>query len=313
MVLDDLLISLDMSNRDKIIKLLLDRSGKYFDEDYQILLFTHDKAFFEMAKYKFENISDSNWKYLEMYEREEDDILFPLVVDSLTYLERADKYYHINEYEISGNFLRKEAESFCKSFLPKKYHYSTECNIRDLNGLITECINFTKNSALDDILFQQLDRHRKFVLNSTSHDSYDVPKFKSEIKDCLNTLKELRKIKNEPFLKKGDILEFELICNENGDIYKFEIKLEDDFRILKIDGNDNVISKGMINYWVQKNDTYLIKGQSVSSKKDAIQNDYTTLKKFYNYNYEKSDKSKSPNFCEEIIIQKTGEKINDIY
>lgn len=138
-----------------------------------------------------------------------------------------------------------------------------------------------------------MDSHRKFVLNPTSHDSYDVPQFNSEVSNCLNTLKALRKIQNEPFLKRGDQVEFEL--SDGTDTYKFEIKLEDDFRLLKEPGKDSVISKGMVNYWTTKN----------TDAKISTQHGLENLKVFYDKNYNKSDKTKNADYWEETIITST--------
>ena len=303
LVLDDLLISLDMSHRLEVINIILN------DEDlkeYQKIILTHDRAFFEMARHKFDYVEKKEWKYFEMYVDDRGDFEKPFInKESLTYLEKADKYFCLNEYEIAGNFLRKEAESFCKDFLPKEYHYGTECNLRDLNGLILESISFAENSGLDDTLFKELDSHRKFVLNPTSHDNYDIPHYKSEIESALNTLKELRKIRNEPFLEKGKIVEFELSDGTN--TYTFEIKLNDTFRVLTIEEQDSVISKGKIIYWVMKNGVYT---KGTKDKSEAY--DTTTLKKFYDYNYDKSDKTKSSNFWETVLIKDSGESINTI-
>ena len=56
LILDDLLISLDMSNRLSLIAVL-----KEYFSDFQIFLFTHDKSFFEILKEKM------SWKNYEMY------------------------------------------------------------------------------------------------------------------------------------------------------------------------------------------------------------------------------------------------------
>ena len=61
LVLDDLLVSLDMSNRETVLNVIT--NDKYL-KDYQIIILTHEKSFFEMAKRKLL----FNWKYLEMYE-----------------------------------------------------------------------------------------------------------------------------------------------------------------------------------------------------------------------------------------------------
>ena len=50
----------------------------------------------------------------------------PYISESLSYLEKADKYLNKNEYEVAGNLLRKETENFCKDFLPKKYHFKED-------------------------------------------------------------------------------------------------------------------------------------------------------------------------------------------
>ncbi|GIT99711.1 hypothetical protein TSL6_02180 [Sulfurovum sp. TSL6] len=304
LVLDDLLLSLDMNNRDIVIDIMLDQ----FD-DYQLIILTHDRIFFELVQHKIKVSDRRKWKNIEMYEGVTEDVIYPFIVDSSTYLKKAEKYFYLNEYEISGNFLRKEAESFCKDFLPKRYHYTLEYDTYNLANLIQQCVKYAKDANLDDTLFKKLDSYRQFVLNSTSHDSYDVPKFKSEIIGCLDTLKELRKIKNETFLKKGEILEFEIVDENGSDVYKFEIKLEDDFRLLKIGDDDTVISKGMINYWIEKNGAYI--GSTSGRKKDSTHHANITLKKLYEDTYKSSNKVMNPDFWEEIIIRETGKKLKE--
>jgi len=302
LVLDDLLVSLDMSNRDMMLNMIIEDD---FLQDYQIIMLTHDKAFFEMAKQKFNYKQKKQWKYFEMYVDSRGGFEKPLICkESLSHLEKADKYLCLNEYEVAGNFLRKEAESFCKDFLSKN-----NLSTFDLGQLITESISFVNTSGGDDTLFQKLDHHRRFVLNPRSHDNYAIPTYKSEIESAVKTLRDLRKIKIKPFLEKGKVVEFEL--STGTDTYKFEIELNDDFRILNIDGNDSVITKGKITYWVSQNGKYN-KDAQVVPKEEVEQYDTTTLKKFYDYNYKKSDKTKNSDFWETILIKDSGEAINVI-
>lgn len=293
LVLDDMLISLDMSNRDIVLEIILQEFS-----NYQLIVLTHDRNFFELLRHQIKRKSHGSWRYIEMYGCEKDGIPQPLIQKSDTYLEKAEKYFLLKEYEIAGNFLRKEAEAFCKDFLPKKYHFTNEYNMHDLNGLILQCIKFAEEVELDNTLFEELDGHRKFVLNPTSHDSYDVPKFNSEIGNCLDTVKKLREIKNETFLKRGEKVEFELTTADGTNIYKFEIKLEDDFRLLQEPTKDSVISKGMVNYWITKDG---VKGD-LMHKQDS-------LKKMYESCYDKSDKTKNADFWEEVIISATAAKL----
>lgn len=291
LILDDILISLDMSNREIVLNIILQEFT-----NYQLLVLTHDRNFFELLRHRIKKFNQTNWKYIEMYECEKDGIPQPLIKTSETYLDKADKYFQLKEYEIAGNFLRKEAEAFCKEFLPKKWQYTIEYNLHDLNGLIKQLKLFAEGAGLDRQLFEDLDSHRKFVLNPTSHDSYDVPKFNSEVGNCLKTLKALGEIKNEPFLKRGDQVEFEL--SDGTDTYKFEINLEDDFRLLKEPGKDSVISKGVVNYWVYKN------GVKTTA---SIQHKQDTLLKMYESCYNSSDKTKNADFWEEVVITSTGQ------
>lgn len=292
LILDDVLVSLDMSNREIVLDIIL----KEFYE-YQLIILTHDRNFFELLRHRIKCFDQKDWKYIEMYECEIDGIPQPFIKTSDTYLEKAELYFHQKEYEIAGNFLRKEAEAFCKEFLPKKFHYTNEYNLHNLSGLILQCKTFAEGAGLNRVLFDELDSHRKFVLNPTSHDSYDVPKFNSEIKNCLHTLKELRKIKNEPFLKRGEQIEFELITANGADTYKFEITLEDDFRLLKEINNDSVLSKGMINYCIYKN--------GVKTQRE-IQHGIESIKKIYDINYARSNGAKNIDFWKTIILSRTG-------
>jgi ABC-type dipeptide/oligopeptide/nickel transport system ATPase subunit len=293
LVLDDVLISLDMSNRERVLDIILQEFTSY-----QLIILTHDRNFFELLRHRIQKIGQKDWKYIEMFECEKDSIPQPYIKDSDTYLAKAEKYFYDKEYETAGNFLRKEAEAFCKDFLPKKNHFTSEYNLHDLNGLIKQLRLFAKNAGLDLYLFDELDSYRKFVLNPTSHDSYDVPKFNSEIEGCLNNLKELRQIRNEPFLKRGSLLEFELTSDDGNDLYKFEIKLEDDFRLLKEPSKDSVISKGMINYWVTLNGT-----------RGSLKHGNESLKSFYEKNYSKSDKTKNQDFWQVVLIKETGDHL----
>ncbi|APF18726.1 SMC domain protein [Caldithrix abyssi DSM 13497] len=295
LVLDDLLISLDMSNRDVVLDYILTEFS-----DYQIIIMTHDRHFYELTKHKIKKLNQSEkWKQLELYEYEKDGIPQPIVIESKSFLHKAKKYFYQKEYEAAGNFLRKEAENFCAEFLPKRLQLSKDYTELNLDGKIQKCIEYAQKSGLDVTLFKNLDSHRKFIFNPLSHSSYDVPKFNSEIASCIKTLEDLREIKFKTVLKHGDKLEFELTDANSSDRYKFEIIIHDEFKLIKMPGSESVLGAGMINYYVHKN-----------GNKGFLQHSYESLQKMYDSYYEKSDKFKSADFWEEIIIQKTGEKLN---
>ena len=292
LALDDMLISLDMSNRAKVVDFLLKISDKY-----KIYLFTHDKMFFEYFKHKTKKNQDA-WVYKEIYM---DYDKTPYIRNSEDYLGQAEHYIKQHEYEIAGNFLRKEAEAFCKDFLPKKKQLTGDFAHLDLNGLIMNCKDYAAESGVIDIsVFNELDEHRKFILNPSSHDSYDVAKYGHEVKRCLQTLRKLREIIIKPFLKFGSQVEFTLKTPEPRiSEYKFILTLCDDFRIIIMPGESPVISKGMINYQVYED----------GNNKKGVQSDNTTIKHFFEYNYEKSDKTKDANYLISVIEIESGNPI----
>ena len=291
LALDDMLISLDMSNRSKVVDFLLKISDKY-----KIYMFTHDKMFFEYFKHKTKKNQDA-WVYKEIYM---DDEKTPYIRNSEDYLGQAEHYIKQHEYEIAGNFLRKEAELLCKNFLPNKWQLSPDYSRLDLNGLIHNSKRYAEESGMTDIsVFEELDSFRKFILNPASHDSYDVVKYRYEVELCLQTLMVFKDIDSVPFLNRGDKLCFELKCKAPSiDIYKFELILCDNFRIIKQPGKTPLLSKGMINYRVIKN-----------GEVGTMQSDNTTIKSFYDKCYEKSDKSKDANFFNSVIEAKSGNAI----
>lgn len=296
LALDDMLISLDMSNRAKVVDFLLKISDKY-----KIYLFTHDKMFFEYFKHKTKKNQDA-WVYKEIYM---DYDKTPYIRNSEDYLGQAEHYIKQHEYEIAGNFLRKEAEAFCKNFLPKKKQLTGDFAHLDLNGLIMNCKDYAAESGVIDIsIFNELDEHRKFILNPSSHDSYDVAKYGHEVKRCLQTLRKLREIIIKPFLKFGSQVEFTLKTPEPRiSEYKFILTLCDDFRIIIMPRESPVISKGMINYQVYED----------GNNKKGVQSDNTTIKHFFEYNYEKSDKTKDASYLNSVIESESGNPISAFF
>jgi hypothetical protein len=109
--LDDLLISLDMHNRMKVIKLLL----KHYTTDYQIIVLTHDKGFFQLFQ---SMIADQHkeWKTLILYETALDknpDVQY----QQTEYLAKAKSFFKAKEFEGCALFLRKQAEYVLTRYL----------------------------------------------------------------------------------------------------------------------------------------------------------------------------------------------------
>lgn len=293
LVVDDMLISLDMSNRNTVLDIILSDF-----KEYQILFMTHDKMLFEIAKQKIKDSGQENWKLMEMYESEVDGIPKPHIVKSESYFEKAKKYFLLREYEITGNFLRKATEEFCKVFLPKYMQFGGDCNPLDLSALIDRCFDYTNELGIDNSIFTELANHRRFVFNPTSHDSYDVPKFKSEVGKCLKTIEKLLEIKFDVVIPKTTELNFEL--SDATDAYTFNIVVHDDMKLVKLDGQDSFLSKGKFTYKMLKNGAPHTEDSGI------------LIKRLYDSIYNSSDKTKNDDYWEEVNISNKGNKLNTL-
>lgn len=305
LVIDDMLISLDMSNRNTVLDIIL----QDFPE-YQILFMTHDKMFFEMARNKIKHLKQSNWEYIEMYSHKTNEIPLPLIYKSESYLGKAIRYLAENEYEISGNFLRKEAESFLKEILPNKYKLNDEGKVKALGNLLSESEVFAESNNLNKGLFEKLNSHREFILNSASHDSYDIPKYYSELLSCIETLKELRKIEVRPdILAKGTYLEFTIICKNEGASWRYEIKLGDNIYFIQEPATDGILTKSNINFRIYKDG---IEQPPKDGRAGEWRHDFTSLRNLFDYCYKKSDETQSANFWDVVIFTETRQAIKTL-
>ena len=293
-VLDDLLISLDMKNREKVLELLM---SDEFVNDYQLIILTHDKMFYQMARHKINILEQNNWKYIEMYETKDiDGSSKPHIKPSKSYFEKAENFYNENNLPEAANNLRKAGEEFCKKILSKKQTISEDYSQFDLSGMIENCLNFAVINDLQYSYFNQLDKFRKFLLNSGSHDDYDTPMFKSEIDDCLKIFKSYFNIvKIKHILPEGTKLNFELIDGKDSKAYKFEITLRESLRIYKEPTKDLCLLKVKVAY------DFFRDAKLLSS-----QNDFISLEKLYTKPHSTSDNSKSSNFWDNILISDTG-------
>ena len=144
LVLDDMLISLDLSNRMEVIKIILNyenkQSLKFFD-GFQKVILTHDKGFYNILK----NYTNSNeWQYYKLTKNENSNDPPKLTPDG-THIEKASKFLADGEYDAVGNELRKEVELIIKKYLNK--------------GLNTENEEFKK---LSDMI---KSAYEKYILN----------------------------------------------------------------------------------------------------------------------------------------------------
>jgi hypothetical protein len=114
LVIDDMLISLDLSNRMKVVDLLLNKNGKTdFFNDFQIIILTHDKGFYNLVK---RATSLQDWKYFEI-DRKETSNEAPKIKPHRGNLEKAKQYLNNRDLDECATMLRKELEELLKMYL----------------------------------------------------------------------------------------------------------------------------------------------------------------------------------------------------
>jgi len=108
LVLDDLLVSLDMSNRMKVVEIVLSEQF----EDYQKIVLTHDLGLFNEFRRLIANDID-NWCICTLKGNAKDGIIAEA---SKTPLEKARQYIKGHDLEEAAVQLRKAAEETAKRY-----------------------------------------------------------------------------------------------------------------------------------------------------------------------------------------------------
>lgn len=213
MALDDMLISLDMSNRTKVVDFLLSIADKY-----KIYLFTHDRAFFELAKEKirFDSIDyKDNWIFKELYNNEvntENPKMFDFD-DSYT---RAIKHFREFDYPATANYLRKAVEELFDSktfpaYISKKDNGENHDKLR---SKLDSAIQF--KTQLDGNInnLQSIISALNTLLNPLSHRSIDANVYRPELKKVFDTipliLSEMARLETKELIAQNNSVYFKI-------------------------------------------------------------------------------------------------------
>jgi len=170
LVLDDLLISLDMSNRMNIIQIILSEFS-----EYQIFILTHDKGLYEIIKNNLIK-NENEWKCFEFYENNNStQFNNPLIRDGLDYIAKAEIYLAEHKLEESALCLRKKTEELIKIYydpslesLTKFYVLENLCNslkkspIKNeyYSKLLPNFIKLLENNSIDVTYLDELKKNK---------------------------------------------------------------------------------------------------------------------------------------------------------
>ena len=224
MALDDMLISLDMSNRMKVIKYLFGVAAP----KYRLYVFTHDRLLFtSFKKYICLNKLQDNWVCGGIYMHDRDNSIdfkkcnpYPVFIEEKDAELEAREYYIMHDYPACGQRLRK----WCEGILSKLYPDSL-LKMKDtrtgktvdtsLNDRIMSLNDYCKKESIDFKEFNNLKLYKDNILNSVSHYDVSSPIYGNEILSIMKILSKLEQIVNgKKSIKINRELGIELIADD---------------------------------------------------------------------------------------------------
>ena len=253
LVLDDLMISLDMNNRDKVLNLILDQ----YVSRYQVFILTHDRQFYHYIKQHLQNRGiKEQWQLLEMYIDQKPDNLqeYPAIyaLDNVESLKKAKCHLLKHDYPACGMYLRKQCEAILDGLLPdtQKYNLGTaddtgiyETKAESLHKKLTTFRDFCTKESINYLDYQDLITYKNVLLNSLAHNDIESPLYKEELVKTMAVLEKLQQIKrNRIVMQSNKRLTARL---EKGDdtFYEIEVKLQDNLKLLEVPNQPKRLSK----------------------------------------------------------------------
>lgn len=201
LVLDDLLIGLDMSNRLPLLDILKNHFLEVkADDRFQVIMTTYDKVWYELVKAYF---GSDSWKFIEVYSKHlnDEDFEIPIVKIDAGYLATAKKYLDEKDYKASAVYIRTEFERIVKTLCDKKalqVNYKTrqkDFTTEDFWDAITN------QTDIQPELAKEIEIHRGTVMNPFSHYDLERPEFKKELEDTIKTVEKLGQLLVDANLK----------------------------------------------------------------------------------------------------------------
>jgi hypothetical protein len=170
LVLGDVLIGLDLSNRLPLLEIL----DKHFG-DFQVILSTYDRVWFELAH--LQTLSSGRWSYAELFSNWLGDPGYevPVLKTGQGYVQQAKVHLAVHDYRAAAVYARAAFETRLKNFcerkqLPVPYHAdSREVSSRDLWQAVTGTHGGDGRCHVDAATKANIESLRKVVLNPLSH------------------------------------------------------------------------------------------------------------------------------------------------
>lgn len=184
LVLDDVLIGLDMSNRLPILDII----NNFFPQ-YQIIFTTYDRSWFEMVRLR---TKENEWKYVEFYSGSLQDFDVPILIETQDLLNIAHQHLNNKDYKACAVYVRSAFEIELKKLVLKKklkvpYTKTPEkLSSQDFWQAITNEGNLLQTQTISNI-----ELYRKFILNPLSHSEL-TNTYERELRASIQAIKALR-------------------------------------------------------------------------------------------------------------------------
>lgn len=234
LILDDIMISLDMSNRDHLINYLL----KEFSPKYQLIFFTHDKSLYHFVYHKIQQRSSlSAWTLKEMYvKRNKNGYDQPILIEGeISSYKKAQKYFAAKDYETTSLYVRKTLEESVGNLIPDELKRQADNSFISLQALWKKFKELY--SPAHDII-TLFEDSKLLILNPAAHfQRLPLPIYAKELEMAFELVEKINKINNKfkkVFLFKDQLIEFDSPSLK----YQCRFKLKNN---LEIEKYDNVI------------------------------------------------------------------------
>jgi ABC-type lipoprotein export system ATPase subunit len=244
LALDDLLVSLDMSNRQIVLTLLLEE----YQKNYQLLIFTHDKQFYNLTKRIIETqYKKVDWFFWEMYENNLNAQPKPYFKPEKDSVLVAEDFLVQNDFPSAGIYLRKELEKLLVELLPEalRKEAKTENGVtkmidKKLNDQIIAMKTFCEAEGIDYSPFVNLKIYKDLILNPLAHSDDATLLFRDEMKKLIAIVKVLQKVKRgRLFLSSNKNF---VLNKPSGEYFSVRMKTQERVVLLEEEGKSPRIS-----------------------------------------------------------------------
>ena len=239
LALDDMLISLDMSNRMKVIRYLLDDMA----DKYKIYLFTHDRLFYHCLKRIIETqYSKGEWMFGGLYLNDLDSHMEPeFMPETTSKINEAREAYKRHDYFRCGTLLRQSCEQHLNELLPDSYRKMENPQTgltenKSLDQQILSLEEFCCKEKIDYAPFKDLKIYKDLFMNATAHNDITSPFYRNEIKRCLHAIEVLSQIKRSESINCEKDLSFSVVDSTNKK-YTVRIRRRDDLKFIEYNGD----------------------------------------------------------------------------